>query len=163
MEFCFKSQDQGRPLPKFGEWDVNDPASAEGFTVIFNKARDEKKTGGKTDSPRKLEPHQVRQGAIPGKQPVSSSSAGRILKGYSSRKSSNQKLIFGPPPYIFKELFCCDESCNVFSCCKIRVKVVGKDQKKTYLYCIYVEWFYGFIVKSSFNYPSLHSLYYRAV
>jgi hypothetical protein len=32
-------------LPKFGEWDVNDPASAEGFTVIFNKARDEKKTG----------------------------------------------------------------------------------------------------------------------
>ncbi|CAN6479761.1 unnamed protein product [Victoria cruziana] len=38
--------DTGRPLPKFGEWDVNDPASAEGFTVIFNKARDEKKTGG---------------------------------------------------------------------------------------------------------------------
>ncbi|KAH1160677.1 hypothetical protein AAZX31_11G250700 [Glycine max] len=34
---------QGKPLPKFGEWDVNDPASAEGFTVIFNKARDEKK------------------------------------------------------------------------------------------------------------------------
>ncbi|KAG0464523.1 hypothetical protein HPP92_020140 [Vanilla planifolia] len=38
--------DKGRPLPKFGEWDVNDPASAEGFTVIFNKARDERKTGG---------------------------------------------------------------------------------------------------------------------
>ncbi|XP_042424765.1 protein NOI4-like [Zingiber officinale] len=38
--------DQGQPLPKFGEWDVNNPASAEGFTVIFNKARDEKKTGG---------------------------------------------------------------------------------------------------------------------
>ncbi|KAK9117413.1 hypothetical protein Sjap_016360 [Stephania japonica] len=38
------SQDRGRPLPKFGEWDVNNPASAEGFTVIFNKARDEKKT-----------------------------------------------------------------------------------------------------------------------
>lgn len=34
----------GRPLPKFGEWDVNNPASAEGFTVIFNKARDDKKT-----------------------------------------------------------------------------------------------------------------------
>ncbi|KAL3510050.1 hypothetical protein ACH5RR_029451 [Cinchona calisaya] len=42
-----------RPLPKFGEWDVNDPASAEGFTVIFNKARNEKRTGGKPDSPRK--------------------------------------------------------------------------------------------------------------
>ncbi|XP_057949433.1 protein NOI4-like [Malania oleifera] len=42
------SQDRGRALPKFGEWDVNDPASAEGFTVIFNKARDEKKSS--TDS-----------------------------------------------------------------------------------------------------------------
>ncbi|XP_010519528.1 PREDICTED: RPM1-interacting protein 4 isoform X3 [Tarenaya hassleriana] len=38
------TQDKGRPLPKFGEWDVSNPASAEGFTVIFNKARDEKKT-----------------------------------------------------------------------------------------------------------------------
>ncbi|URE16563.1 NOI protein [Musa troglodytarum] len=50
--------DKGRPLPKFGEWDVNDPASAEGFTVIFNKARDERKTGGnarETDSPGKEE------------------------------------------------------------------------------------------------------------
>ncbi|CAL9063115.1 unnamed protein product [Musa banksii] len=49
-------EDKGRPLPKFGEWDVNDPASAEGFTVIFNKARDERKTGGnsrETDSPGK--------------------------------------------------------------------------------------------------------------
>ncbi|KAI3803612.1 hypothetical protein L1987_31769 [Smallanthus sonchifolius] len=43
----------GQPLPKFGEWDVNDPASAEGFTVIFNKARKEKKTGGAPDSPPK--------------------------------------------------------------------------------------------------------------
>ncbi|KAG8059575.1 hypothetical protein GUJ93_ZPchr0002g26545 [Zizania palustris] len=33
----------GRPLPKFGEWDVNNPASADGFTVIFSKARNEKK------------------------------------------------------------------------------------------------------------------------
>nr|XP_034909684.1 protein NOI4-like isoform X2 [Populus alba] len=48
---CFKEKDQ--PLPKFGEWDVNDPASAEGFTVIFNKARNEKKTGGQPDSPTK--------------------------------------------------------------------------------------------------------------
>ncbi|XP_074292900.1 protein NOI4-like [Silene latifolia] len=48
--------DKGRPLPKFGEWDVNDPSSAEGFTVIFNKARDEKKTGGKPDSPANTQP-----------------------------------------------------------------------------------------------------------
>ncbi|KAJ6723862.1 RPM1-INTERACTING PROTEIN 4 (RIN4) FAMILY PROTEIN [Salix koriyanagi] len=46
-------QEKDQPLPKFGEWDVNDPASAEGFTVIFNKARNEKKTGGKPDSPAK--------------------------------------------------------------------------------------------------------------
>ncbi|KAL0691971.1 hypothetical protein Bca4012_059151 [Brassica carinata] len=37
-------ENKGRPLPKFGEWDVNNPASAEGFTVIFSKASDEKKT-----------------------------------------------------------------------------------------------------------------------
>ncbi|CAK7349144.1 unnamed protein product [Dovyalis caffra] len=36
--------EKGQPLPKFGEWDVNDPASAEGFT-------ERKKTGGKPDSP----------------------------------------------------------------------------------------------------------------
>lgn len=46
-------QEKGVPLPKFGEWDLNDPASAEGYTVIFNKARNEKKTGVKIDSPSK--------------------------------------------------------------------------------------------------------------
>ncbi|KAJ9182513.1 hypothetical protein P3X46_006499 [Hevea brasiliensis] len=58
--------DTGRPLPKFGEWDVNDPASAEGFTVIFNKARDEKKTGGKPESPEKIDSH-IKPGVNPGK------------------------------------------------------------------------------------------------
>ncbi|OMO83762.1 Pathogenic type III effector avirulence factor Avr cleavage site [Corchorus capsularis] len=61
-----QSSDKGRPLPKFGEWDVNDPASAEGFTVIFNKARDEKKTGGKPESPPKAD-HHVKPGVDPGK------------------------------------------------------------------------------------------------
>lgn len=43
---CFHWQhEKGRPLPKFGEWDVNNPASADGFTVIFAKARDEKAKG----------------------------------------------------------------------------------------------------------------------
>uniref|UniRef100_A0A453RCT9 RIN4 pathogenic type III effector avirulence factor Avr cleavage site domain-containing protein n=1 Tax=Aegilops tauschii subsp. strangulata TaxID=200361 RepID=A0A453RCT9_AEGTS len=45
-----KREESGRPLPKFGEWDVNDPASADGFTVIFNKARDEKKAGNGQDT-----------------------------------------------------------------------------------------------------------------
>ncbi|XP_019058643.1 PREDICTED: RPM1-interacting protein 4-like [Tarenaya hassleriana] len=39
------SNEAGRPLPKFGEWDVNDPATAEGFTVIFSKAGEDKKMG----------------------------------------------------------------------------------------------------------------------
>ncbi|KAI5408979.1 hypothetical protein KIW84_054706 [Lathyrus oleraceus] len=61
-------KEKGPPLPKFGEWDVNDPASAEGFTVIFNKARDEKKTGGNTESPGKTttEP-QSKPASDPGK------------------------------------------------------------------------------------------------
>ncbi|XP_039008611.1 protein NOI4-like [Hibiscus syriacus] len=60
------SEEKGRPLPKFGEWDVNDPASSEGFTAIFNKARDEKKTGGKPESPEKADPA-VKSGADPSK------------------------------------------------------------------------------------------------
>ena len=40
-------------MPKFSESDVNDLVSAKGFIVIFNKARNEKKTGGKPDSPAK--------------------------------------------------------------------------------------------------------------
>ncbi|XP_041007029.1 protein NOI4 isoform X2 [Juglans microcarpa x Juglans regia] len=57
---------RGGPLPKFGEWDVNNPASAEGFTVIFNKARNEKKTGGKVDSPPKDE-SKYKHGSVLGK------------------------------------------------------------------------------------------------
>ncbi|XP_059662387.1 protein NOI4-like [Cornus florida] len=58
--------EKGQPLPKFGEWDVNDPASADGFTVIFNKARDEKKTGGQPESPGKMDPN-VKHGVNPAK------------------------------------------------------------------------------------------------
>ncbi|KAF7136515.1 hypothetical protein RHSIM_Rhsim08G0183500 [Rhododendron simsii] len=57
-------QDKGRPLPKFGEWDVNNPASADGFTVIFNKARDEKKTtatAGNIVSPQRNDNHVYKQ------------------------------------------------------------------------------------------------------
>ena len=35
---------RGRQLPKFGEWDASSPGVAQGFTVIFNNARDDKKT-----------------------------------------------------------------------------------------------------------------------
>ncbi|KAK8941104.1 RPM1-interacting protein 4 [Platanthera zijinensis] len=52
-------QNNGRPLPKFGEWDVNDPTSAESFTVIFNKARDEKKTGSSNNGQGSNSPSKV--------------------------------------------------------------------------------------------------------
>ncbi|CAJ2667970.1 protein NOI4-like [Trifolium pratense] len=57
------SEQDGKPLPKFGEWDVNDPASAEGFTVIFNKARDEKKiasASGRFPSQRRYDSRRVK-------------------------------------------------------------------------------------------------------
>ncbi|CAN0927242.1 Protein NOI4 [Linum grandiflorum] len=61
---------EGRPLPKFGEWDVNDPASAEGFSVIFNKARNDKKSAAANpDSPatRRNATKNKRQSATLGK------------------------------------------------------------------------------------------------
>ncbi|CAN6707942.1 unnamed protein product [Malus baccata var. baccata] len=70
--------EKGVPLPKFGEWDVNDPASAEGFTVIFNKARTEKKTGGRPDSPSK-EDHTYKHEAVLGKPPSPTLLSGKRL------------------------------------------------------------------------------------
>uniref|UniRef100_A0A0D6QZY8 RIN4 pathogenic type III effector avirulence factor Avr cleavage site domain-containing protein n=1 Tax=Araucaria cunninghamii TaxID=56994 RepID=A0A0D6QZY8_ARACU len=46
-----ETPERGGPLPKFGAWNENDPASADGFTFIFNKAREEKQTGGATKLP----------------------------------------------------------------------------------------------------------------
>lgn len=37
--------DDSPAVPKFGDWDETDPASAEGYTQIFNKVREEKQTG----------------------------------------------------------------------------------------------------------------------
>lgn len=46
-------QPQGRRpvLPKFGEWNVNDPAAGDGYTVVFTKARDEKKAKATIGNP----------------------------------------------------------------------------------------------------------------
>ncbi|XP_027337579.1 protein NOI4-like [Abrus precatorius] len=74
-------EQQGKPLPKFGEWDVNDPASAEGFTVIFNKARDEKKIASAS-----------------GRFPSQRRNDSRNRKGNKKFKSSPKKkwFCFGP-------------------------------------------------------------------
>lgn len=34
--------EKGAAVPKFGDWDVNDPKSAEGYTHIFDQVRDQK-------------------------------------------------------------------------------------------------------------------------
>lgn len=76
-------------MPKFGEWDVNDPSSAEGFTVIFNKARNEKKGGGKSDSPGKDEPGYNKNGEVLEKPAVSSS----ISSSYLNHRSIDVLLM----------------------------------------------------------------------
>ncbi|MBA0554780.1 hypothetical protein Golob_013864, partial [Gossypium lobatum] len=43
-----ESPDEGAAVPKFGDWDENNPASADGYTHIFNKVREERNNGGKT-------------------------------------------------------------------------------------------------------------------
>ncbi|WOK96613.1 RPM1-interacting protein 4-like isoform X1 [Canna indica] len=40
-----ETPEKGSSVPKFGEWDENNPSSADGFTGIFEKVREEKKHG----------------------------------------------------------------------------------------------------------------------
>jgi len=41
-----ESPDKSAAVPKFGEWDESNPSSADGYTHIFNKVREEKQGGG---------------------------------------------------------------------------------------------------------------------
>ncbi|KAK9062554.1 hypothetical protein SSX86_019741 [Deinandra increscens subsp. villosa] len=41
-----ETADDGPAIPKFGDWDDNNPASAEQYTEVFNKARQDKHGGG---------------------------------------------------------------------------------------------------------------------
>ncbi|KAG4171097.1 hypothetical protein ERO13_A12G187700v2 [Gossypium hirsutum] len=51
--------EKGKALPKFGEWDLKDPATADGFTLIFNRARNEKKTRATAPPPPSIVPQKV--------------------------------------------------------------------------------------------------------
>ncbi|XP_039021120.1 RPM1-interacting protein 4-like [Hibiscus syriacus] len=42
-----ESPDKGAAVPKFGDWDENNPSSADGYTHIFNQVREERNNGGK--------------------------------------------------------------------------------------------------------------------
>ncbi|KAK1411174.1 hypothetical protein QVD17_37720 [Tagetes erecta] len=41
-----ENADDGPAIPKFGDWDDNDPTSGEGYTEVFNKARHDKHAAG---------------------------------------------------------------------------------------------------------------------
>lgn len=41
-----ETPDESTAVPVFGDWDDNDPASADGYSHIFNKVREEKHGGG---------------------------------------------------------------------------------------------------------------------
>ncbi|XP_010550895.1 PREDICTED: LOW QUALITY PROTEIN: RPM1-interacting protein 4-like [Tarenaya hassleriana] len=47
-----ESPDRGTVVPKFGVWDENNPSSADGYTYIFNKVREENYEGVGTGSTR---------------------------------------------------------------------------------------------------------------
>ncbi|KAF1868404.1 hypothetical protein Lal_00008211 [Lupinus albus] len=58
----FVTPDKGAAVPKFGEWDVNNPASADGFTHIFNQVREERQGGaGNHPGTYNERPHAIRK------------------------------------------------------------------------------------------------------
>lgn len=52
-----ETPDNSPTVPKFGDWDENDPSSAEGYTHIFNKVREERQSAGKVPSMPSESPH----------------------------------------------------------------------------------------------------------
>lgn len=53
--------EKGAAVPKFGAWDENNPASAEGFTHIFEKVREERQTGGRMPGPNETPYNNIRR------------------------------------------------------------------------------------------------------
>ncbi|CAI0426570.1 unnamed protein product [Linum tenue] len=43
--YSLNQPDKGAAVPKFGDWDENNPASADGYTHIFNMVREERQGG----------------------------------------------------------------------------------------------------------------------
>ncbi|OIW18870.1 hypothetical protein TanjilG_25313 [Lupinus angustifolius] len=57
-----ETPDKGAAVPKFGEWDMNNPASADGFTHIFNQVREERQGGaGNIPGTYNGRPHAIRK------------------------------------------------------------------------------------------------------
>lgn len=56
-----ETPEKGAAVPKFGAWDENNPASAEGFTHIFEKVREERQTGGRIPGPNETPYNNIRR------------------------------------------------------------------------------------------------------
>ncbi|KAM7513891.1 hypothetical protein LguiA_003474 [Lonicera macranthoides] len=85
------SLEKDRPLPKFGDWDEKNPASAYEFTVIFARARDDNNTNNKNKN---------NNNNNNGNNKASSSTAS-ISKKQKQKKSFKQ-------PFNKKRWYCCD-------------------------------------------------------
>jgi hypothetical protein len=62
-----KSKAKSTLVPKFGEWDDNDPSSANAYTVIFNKIKEEKRAGKIQSSPKNSSSNAHKRKAFLGK------------------------------------------------------------------------------------------------
>lgn len=51
--------DKAAAVPKFGDWDESDPASADGYTQLFNKVREEKAGAGQAPGTPTQRPYVV--------------------------------------------------------------------------------------------------------
>ncbi|KAE8701385.1 RPM1-interacting protein 4 [Hibiscus syriacus] len=55
-----ESLDKGAAVPKFGDWDENNPSSADGYTHIFNQVREQRNNGGKATPDERSPYHTAR-------------------------------------------------------------------------------------------------------
>ncbi|KAK8968990.1 RPM1-interacting protein 4 [Platanthera guangdongensis] len=111
----------GRPLPKFGEWDVNDPTSAESFTVIFNKARDEKKTGNSNNGQGSNSPSKVFSSHKQETPDTSSKPVSALIGGGGGKSSAGKPtVILELPGKRFENVVNCLEMFHLSDFQKIR-------------------------------------------
>ncbi|KQK01523.1 RPM1-interacting protein 4 [Brachypodium distachyon] len=91
------SMEAGRTIPKFGAWDVNNPSSADGFTVIFGKARDEKKAPATVPGPGNVQYNKINR---PGDD-IKDARAEKMNPSYNNNNANNARTNGS------KKWFCC--------------------------------------------------------
>eukprot|EP00250_Pteridium_aquilinum_P010344 c19317_g1_i1 orf=278-1219(-) len=76
-------------LPKFGSWDTNNPSSGEGYTLIFRRLRDEKKSGGLPVCGSPI--HTETKGTVASFQPEGKAKGSLHSNPQAKKKSSRRK------------------------------------------------------------------------